>query len=194
MNRHTETWRASGRALIALALLPASLRPPWADEDKDARTLSAAIGPALALGEAALFVSGPHGNTEAREGAKALAAIGLLTSLLKATVRERRLNDGPRTSFPSGHSSAAFAMATVIGDYHLRHRGPAYGLAAGSAWSRVDLQAHYFHDVLAGALLGHFVADRYVRKHPCAKPQRSRSGRALVSALASDRLFPGRPA
>lgn len=57
-------------------------------------------------------------------------------------------------SFPSGHSSAAFAVATVL--LRSRHplRWPALILAALIALSRLYLYMHFPTDVIAGILLG----------------------------------------
>ena len=57
-------------------------------------------------------------------------------------------------SFPSGHSAASFAAATVIFAYFRRWGAAALGLAALIAFSRVFLFVHYPTDVLAGAALG----------------------------------------
>ncbi|WP_260260899.1 phosphatase PAP2 family protein [Vibrio intestinalis] len=57
-------------------------------------------------------------------------------------------------SLPSGHTAAAFLMATVIGVYY-----PAFNLAA-LVWagliscSRILLGVHFFTDVVLGAALG----------------------------------------
>ena len=60
----------------------------------------------------------------------------------------------PDTSFPSGHSLAAFESATVL-MYRDRKFGiPALILAVGIALSRMYLYVHFPTDVIAGALLG----------------------------------------
>jgi membrane-associated phospholipid phosphatase len=58
------------------------------------------------------------------------------------------------TSFPSGHSAAAFAFATGVGQVLPAAGFPLRALAALVAYSRVHTGVHYPSDVLAGALLG----------------------------------------
>jgi undecaprenyl-diphosphatase len=53
------------------------------------------------------------------------------------------------SSFPSGHATAAFCAASLMGG------GPAwYGAAAVVASTRVYVRLHYASDVIAGAALG----------------------------------------
>jgi len=59
-------------------------------------------------------------------------------------------------SFPSGHSSSAFAMVTIIALYY-RRKYVSYGalfLGILAGYSRVYLAHHFLVDVLAGAFLG----------------------------------------
>jgi membrane-associated phospholipid phosphatase len=60
------------------------------------------------------------------------------------------------TSFPSGHTTLAFAMATSLSDDIHRTWATVglYGLATGVAVSRVYQQAHWVSDVVGGAALG----------------------------------------
>ena len=58
------------------------------------------------------------------------------------------------SSFPSGHSTVAFACATVLALAVPRLRWPLVALAALIAVSRVYVGVHYPLDVLAGAALG----------------------------------------
>jgi hypothetical protein len=72
-------------------------------------------------------------------------------------------------SFPSGHSQAAFALATVLAMEfrHARAVPPiAYGVATLTALSRINANAHWTSDVLMGAALGHFITKTIVRRHP----------------------------
>lgn len=131
---------------------------------------SNSIAPFLAAGELSIFASGKDGKQEAIQGAKAIAATGIATEFLKRIVREKRPNSNDLTSFPSGHTSTAFAMATVIADFKPKYKWPAYGIASTIAWSRVDVGAHRWRDVAAGALLGHFLAKGFTNKHVVIGP------------------------
>jgi membrane-associated phospholipid phosphatase len=64
-------------------------------------------------------------------------------------------DDGGRRSYPSGHSTNAFTIATVFAE-ELGGATPwvAYPLAAGVAWSRINDDEHWASDVVTGALIG----------------------------------------
>lgn len=57
-------------------------------------------------------------------------------------------------SFPSGHTSASFAAATVLMLCHSKLRWPAATLAVLMGFSRLYLYVHFPSDVLVGAGLG----------------------------------------
>jgi membrane-associated phospholipid phosphatase len=64
-------------------------------------------------------------------------------------------------SFPSGHTIAAFSVATVIARRYGNHRWvpyAAYGMAAIVGFSRLTLSAHFTLDVFMGAALGYSIS------------------------------------
>jgi membrane-associated phospholipid phosphatase len=75
-------------------------------------------------------------------------------------------------SFPSGHTIAAFSVATVFANRYPNprwHVWLAYGLASLVGFSRVSRQSHFPSDVFAGAALGYAIA-HYVVLRPRSTP------------------------
>lgn len=81
--------------------------------------------------------------------------------------------DGPtssdsNSSFSSGHTSAAFSVATVVAEEykHKPYAAPvAYGLASLTALARIYSDRHWSSDVFFGAALGHFVSKAVLNYH-----------------------------
>jgi membrane-associated phospholipid phosphatase len=76
-------------------------------------------------------------------------------------------------SFPSGHTSAATAFATVLWLVHRKRGGFLLLGAAAIAVSRLYLRDHHFSDVVAGAFLGVGTAigvRYYLLAKPAAEP------------------------
>lgn len=84
---------------------------------------------------------------------------------------------GGFTSFPSGHTSAAFSLAAVVdeeGALHWPHAARlvtpvTYGLASLVGLSRIYKDRHWASDVAIGALVGEYsglLVERFNRRHP----------------------------
>ena len=124
------------------------------------------------LSSAAAIVLATTGGRRGREAAgMGLASVAVTSAVLNLGIKpifrrgrpdrvgqavpvERHVTMPATTSFPSGHSAAAFAFATGAA-YALPAVGfPLRMLAALVAYSRVHTGVHYPGDVLAGSLIG----------------------------------------
>lgn len=86
------------------------------------------------------------------------------TELIKVSVGRERPNGQDNQSFPSGHTSNAFAVATVAQQHYGWKIGvPAYGLAGLMGISRIHQDKHWLSDVVAGATLG-YISGRTVTR------------------------------
>ena len=74
-------------------------------------------------------------------------------------------DEGDHLAYPSGHTSNAFAIATVFAEELGGAAGwVAYPLAAGVAWSRVNDEVHWASDVVMGAVVGIVTGQLIVRR------------------------------
>jgi membrane-associated phospholipid phosphatase len=119
---------------------------------------------------------------------EAVADVEILTTVLKDATKRARPASFPTQgnlydswvdskgsflrgngSFPSGHSIAAFSVATVVAQRYRNHRWvpyAAYGLAAVVGFSRLTLSAHFLSDVFMGGALGYSISRFTVLQQP----------------------------
>jgi membrane-associated phospholipid phosphatase len=110
---------------------------------------------------------------------EAFAIDAAMVTALKPVVGRRRPDHSNSLSFPSGHSSGAFAVSTVL----FRRGGwalgiPAYGLSALTAMARIEDRKHYLSDAVAGAAIGILVGELVSPGHNQVAPART----ALVAS------------
>ena len=172
-------------ALIATDQKTGDLLPNTEDQSTWSLRISQIGAPYTLAGMAAAMylVSRATGDKKAREtgflGAIAIAHSQIVTQGLKlASQRIRPLeyreeNHGGTgffkggDSFPSGHASGSFALATVFTyEYGRDHKWvpyTAYGLASVVAASRLSAQKHWVSDIFVGGTMG-FLVGRFVYK------------------------------
>jgi membrane-associated phospholipid phosphatase len=79
---------------------------------------------------------------------------GVFTMGLKVAASRTRPSGGD-LSFPSGHTSATFASATVLAEHYGWKVGlPAYAMASFIGWTRIRNHEHYLSDVVFGTAIG----------------------------------------
>lgn len=107
--------------------------------------------------------------------AASLVGAGIITPAVKLAVGRSRPKDDKgayhfapfsgKGVFPSGHTGAAFTLASVIAEHHdsLWVKCTAYGTAGLVGFARIVDNAHFTSDVVAGALIGTAVGQAVVR-------------------------------
>jgi hypothetical protein len=140
------------------------------------------------------------------DSGEAVLVSGLLTGAMKEMTGRSRPRDagGPfsfhpfsgNDSFPSGHTTTAFALASVVSE-HFENRlwvaVPLYGLAGLVALARTRADAHFASDVLVGAAIGTASGRRIValERERLGREQSSSSGPSVSIEPALSRGFSG---
>jgi membrane-associated phospholipid phosphatase len=156
---------------VDAALYAAIASTPTPALDKSMRRLSDAadysrLSIACAAGLA--LVGGSRGRRAAAFGLASVAVTATVVNIAVKPLSRRRRPDRAAervpvdrhvrmpvsTSFPSGHSAAAFAFATGVGYVMPSAAIPLRALAAFVAYSRVHTGVHYPGDVVVGSLTG----------------------------------------
>lgn len=136
----------------------------------------------------------------ALDGFSASILSSLATSAIKGVVGRRRpnANMGPHSfspfqgdySFPSGHATGAFAFASVIATHYDDNPWvdtTVYGVAGLVGLARIQLNAHWTSDVIAGGLIGGVIGrhlvhfnERWREEHSAFTPTISTDGQQLL--------------
>ena len=134
----------------------------------------AVLGPAVVLG----WAGGKLGNRPGVSAASvrmgvAMVAAGAVTGALKVSVGRWRPYQAPgdpdvlspfsgKDSFPSGHTTLAFAAASALDRETSTRWVPflAYPVAGLVGWSRLRDNQHWLSDVVSGAAIGMWTANK----------------------------------
>jgi membrane-associated phospholipid phosphatase len=141
---------------------------------------------------------GRHAGPDRRRAMVALGAAGFSSLLVSRAVKasvvrqrpeehmEARVRTPSSSSFPSGHTLAAFCTAVVLADSE-RETATSVGFAVAVAASRVHLRAHHPSDVVGGAVIGSAlgVALRPLVQLVTPGTRRGRRGHSRTSAARS---------
>ena len=118
------------------------------------------------------------------DGMQATLVAGAYTQVLKHSIGRTRPDGSSNLSFPSGHTSQAFAWAAVVDHHYGRKAGfAAYATAGLIGVSRLERSKHFLSDVLAGATIGWVAGKTVARRNDEAAP---RAGRTLALTPMTD--------
>ncbi|MCS5710840.1 phosphatase PAP2 family protein [Candidatus Berkiella aquae] len=154
------------QSLIPFIILLSMARPSQASGIDDVGSESFLIAISIPL------IGGIYSYTSGDiEGLKELtmscAVTAQVTALLKNTVHRTRPNREDDLSFPSGHAAASFAGASYLHHrYGLNWGLPFYAIGTAISIQRVNVKAHYWTDVLAGAAIGYLSSYLFTVRYP----------------------------
>ncbi len=105
--------------------------------------------------------------------AQAFLVNAAFTTAIKYPAHRLRPDESNHLSFPSGHTSDAFAWATVANHYYGPKLGvPAFAFAALIGVGRMEKNVHWLSDVVGGATVGYLVGRTVTRRdsEPLSEP------------------------
>lgn len=173
------------------------VRDAWVNHqrmDKDVAHVGDLLGtgvPGLLIGLTQYQYDRAHGEAHL----KAWAGAGIWTYALKTVAgRKRPGTSQNRQSWPSGHTSTAFATASSLHlAYGWKAGVPSYMVAGGVALSRLADDKHWFSDTLAGAAVGIWMGYAYAaftEISPHDRPVSAGNGGLLPPSADRIRVMP----
>ena len=144
--------------------------------------------PAAAVFGGTWFAAKIAHSDEAREEVAAMRRAIVLETIgvevMKVAFRRKRPGPGVSRdgwgdgglSFPSGHTAAAFAIGTVLaesGNDKTRwwRRVIGYGIGVGTGYQRINHDAHWLSDTIAGAAMGIWAAKFVMKRRASIAPR-----------------------
>ncbi|WP_420601741.1 phosphatase PAP2 family protein [Flagellimonas sp.] len=99
-----------------------------------------------------------HWFDQTKNAAFSLLLTQLITTSLKVNIDKERPNGANNEAFPSGHTSLAFASATILYE-EFKNTEPllaysGYAFALTTAYLRMAKNKHWFSDVILGSAVG----------------------------------------
>ena len=182
----SESWLSAAQGWLTdarnvdQAVYTAIARTPTPTLDRGMGALSHAANHSLLWMTSAAtlaLVGGRSGRRAAGEGLVSIAVTSSVVNLALKRVGRRKRPDraGEKVplarhvrmptslSFPSGHSAAAFAFATGVGNRLPVVAVPLHAMAGVVAYSRVHTGVHHPSDVVVGSVLGTVLAQLTTR-------------------------------
>lgn len=143
------------RHLLLLSLmvcLPHPMSHAWSEKTWDDIS---GVGVYSLVGTALILPTTRKDWEGLRQAAYSMGTASGVTFIGKTLIDEERPDDSDDDSFPSGHTSNAFAAATTL---HRRYGWeigfPAYAVATLTGVARERSREHHWWDVVAGAAIG----------------------------------------
>lgn len=146
--------------------------PPVSHGVSQGGTIYATIGTSIGIYAAGRFTNNPRLRETGLLATEAVIDSGIVTHTLKLITQRSRPNEGNGhghffsggNSFPSGHATGVWSLATVVAnEYHDKPiiKYGSYGLAILITMSRYSGRNHYLSDLLIGSAIGYGVG-KYV--------------------------------
>ncbi len=156
--------------------------------DPTFKFITNSLGPISAIGPLSVLATGflSHDKALKNKGVfmvESIIASTIITDALKYTVKRKRPFEtytfidkqakAGSPSFPSGHTSASFNLATSLTISFPKWYviAPSFAYASAVGYSRMHLGVHYPSDVIAGAIIGsgsawlcHYINQRYFNR------------------------------